>query len=967
MRLAIYAVFLSLLTTQGTTADLYCIFLHSPTDATLANSLNIKPILQIEGGYLILVEPDGAQTMLNSIPDAKLIVGDVSIDDLAVDRSRRPLSEYSENELIFEQKDLKLVRIDRSKPSSYTLAPLRPGPIKMRYTAPHDGLLPGPTSSFELGDIMPQISQDSLESYVHRLEAFTTRLAGTDSNYAARDWIAAKFASFGYDSVTIDPFQGSQLWDYFPVQCYNVIAFKPGSVYPDKQIVIGAHFDAVPDCPGADDNASGTATVLELARVLQDVVLPMSVTFIAFDSEESWMYGSYHYADNAVARGDDIVLMINPDMIAHLTNSDKAKLYYGEESGYAGFWIDMAEQYAGITGYYSGSTASDHLPFQEAGYDVIFVQEYNFSTNYHDPSDISANLNFDYMTRMVQATLATAYNVASAPPPVHPLAIDQPGDGNSLLVRWQPIISSEISEYRIYYRPMEPTPGDLRYVSAGAADSTLLLTGLDEGINYEIFVMAYNQTGMTSIVHDVLYGRPLSHPVLPDSLTAWPLHDAVRLDWQSNNKELDFSHYAILRDGATISMCADTSFVDNDPSLGGDFHDYRVVAVDTDGNYSDTVGAAPVPMRAATLEPDRILAVNRSSNTLNCLVDEVRTGVFMRDALAGYNFDYFSDTAATSSYNNPNKIHLMNMLDYGLLVFGSEGGHVDAIGGRPDLGGILDTLAYYLSIGGKLVLYGRWGDINASDTLDYLANGLDFDDAYHDLLGIDFRVQTASIPVAPDTLLSDFTGAHSLMSGYPDIAWDSAATSQHSLPFRNPSGVPFATWVHIGNPDFEPIYTYESRTGDPSNQGGTVAWRYLGQTYSLTCFDFPVSFMQYSTAVQILRKAVDDMQALPTDNPPPDNGNLPGEFSLSQNYPNPFNPTTVIEYSLPKGSDVELVVFNLLGQRVRTLVDKRQPAGTFAVTWDGRSGSGNSVTSGIYLYRLTAGQHSASRKMLLIK
>jgi hypothetical protein len=94
---------------------------------------------------------------------------------------------------------------------------------------------------------------------------------------------------------------------------------------------------------------------------------------------------------------------------------------------------------------------------------------------------------------------------------------------------------------------------------------------------------------------------------------------------------------------------------------------------------------------------------------------------------------------------------------------------------------------------------------------------------------------------------------------------------------------------------------------------------------------------------------------------------LPRTFRLGQNYPNPFNPTTVIEFSVPERADVKLEIYNILGRKVKTLVERVMPAGDYTVQWDGTNLSGQSVATGIYLYRLTAGDHSASRKMLLLK
>ncbi len=96
-------------------------------------------------------------------------------------------------------------------------------------------------------------------------------------------------------------------------------------------------------------------------------------------------------------------------------------------------------------------------------------------------------------------------------------------------------------------------------------------------------------------------------------------------------------------------------------------------------------------------------------------------------------------------------------------------------------------------------------------------------------------------------------------------------------------------------------------------------------------------------------------------------GVRPFSYSLSNNYPNPFNPSTTISYSLAQRGPVTLRVYNSLGQVVSTLVNEIQPAGAYEVEWDGRSASGNRVASGLYFYRLEAGEFVKSRKMVLLK
>jgi hypothetical protein len=94
---------------------------------------------------------------------------------------------------------------------------------------------------------------------------------------------------------------------------------------------------------------------------------------------------------------------------------------------------------------------------------------------------------------------------------------------------------------------------------------------------------------------------------------------------------------------------------------------------------------------------------------------------------------------------------------------------------------------------------------------------------------------------------------------------------------------------------------------------------------------------------------------------------LPESFSLAQNAPNPFNPQTRIDYDIPKATNVKLEIFNVLGQQVKTLVNDFQEAGAKSVIWDGRDNSGYTVSSGIYFYRMEAGDFSMTRKMMMLK
>ena len=305
------------------------------------------------------------------------------------------------------------------------------------------------------------VSQDSLESYTYRLQAFYRRVTGSDSAVAARNWIRDNFISFGYDSVVFDTFATS------PVSA-NVLAYKTGTTYPDFQIIVGAHFDGVAISPAADDNGSGTAGVLEIARVLHDWPTRVSFVFALFEGEEQGLIGSTHYANEAKARGDSIVYMLNMDMIAQITNNSEANLYYGADLTYSQLWADLADSLFGITASFRGSSSgSDHYPFVQNGYKGTFVQEGIFSTVYHTARDSTSFMNFEYMTRMVKASLATVYVADDNFAPTGTLAFSYP-NGTPDMVPPRQATSVDVDIAGTFNVVIDPAAVNLHYSVNGA-------------------------------------------------------------------------------------------------------------------------------------------------------------------------------------------------------------------------------------------------------------------------------------------------------------------------------------------------------------------------------------------------------------------------------------------------------------------------------------------------------------------
>jgi flagellar hook assembly protein FlgD len=95
--------------------------------------------------------------------------------------------------------------------------------------------------------------------------------------------------------------------------------------------------------------------------------------------------------------------------------------------------------------------------------------------------------------------------------------------------------------------------------------------------------------------------------------------------------------------------------------------------------------------------------------------------------------------------------------------------------------------------------------------------------------------------------------------------------------------------------------------------------------------------------------------------------NIPQEFALYQNFPNPFNPSTTISFDLPNDINVRVEIFDINGRKIHTLVNEPKESGTHHVIWNGEDDRGTSVASGVYVYRIQAGDFVQSKKLLFMK
>ncbi|HOV12385.1 MAG TPA: M20/M25/M40 family metallo-hydrolase, partial [Bacteroidales bacterium] len=184
-----------------------------------------------------------------------------------------------------------------------------------------------------IGDVLTDLNADSIMSHIQHLQAYGTRFLLAPGHKDISLWLQHKLISFGYANAVLDSFEITVEW---PVGSgtmitntqYNVIAELSGLISPEVHYVIGAHYDDILQfggydpylvCPGADDNASGTAAVLEIARVLKEKNFssPATMRFVFFDAEELGTFGSHHFVEDIVAGNEKLEIMFNLDMVGH--------------------------------------------------------------------------------------------------------------------------------------------------------------------------------------------------------------------------------------------------------------------------------------------------------------------------------------------------------------------------------------------------------------------------------------------------------------------------------------------------------------------------------------------------------------------------------------------------------------------------------------------------------------------------
>ncbi|MDY0198359.1 MAG: M20/M25/M40 family metallo-hydrolase [Tenuifilaceae bacterium] len=359
--------------------------------------------------------------------------------------------------------------------------------------------------------LLAQVSGVNITSTVQHLQDYGTRDAYTSQSVVAQQWISQEFTNLGLVVETMDfTMPGGPASD-------NVIATLTGTKYPDQYVVIGGHYDSInrnsSNAPGADDNASGTAAVLEIARILSEQELDRSIIFCAFSGEEYGLYGSAAFAQRCANQGMNILGYFNLDMIGylHVGNTMKTTLIYPQSAqDLANFYTTICATYLPAfvveTGTLSGGD-SDHTSFNNNGFMGIYPFENidAYSPYIHTANDI-IGLSYNNEEQAVvytKASLAAAVTLANRIfPPQNLVAIPQNG---SVVLNWDEMVG--IDNYNVYRDDA---------IIASTVENTYTDNDVSNGTEYVYYITAiYSDTQEESDLSNVATVTPTTPIELP--------------------------------------------------------------------------------------------------------------------------------------------------------------------------------------------------------------------------------------------------------------------------------------------------------------------------------------------------------------------------------------------------------------------------------------------------------------------
>lgn len=321
-------------------------------------------------------------------------------------------------------------------------------------------------------EMLNQVNMDSLEATVQHLQDYGSRIWNSENAFAASDWIASRMEALGLE-VEQQPFNANT-WMGSGAAAPNVIGIQRGTLYPDTYVVCGSHFDSFSyeamygggTAPGADDNATGVASVLESARIMTQYEFEYSIIYCAYGCEEMGLYGSEAYASRCQQQGMDIIGYFNNDMNGYLYG-DQIHIdciYPNSVEPIGTYYMNVGEVYypeLPIRHVNFNQGDSDHTSFNNHGYMGIYpFEDYeHYSPYIHTPNDLigTSVTSFEMSQQYCQMNIACLAEIAN---PV----------GETPVVQCNPVVDfyidypvwKELSWLYLFWRtPEEGSTGEL--------------------------------------------------------------------------------------------------------------------------------------------------------------------------------------------------------------------------------------------------------------------------------------------------------------------------------------------------------------------------------------------------------------------------------------------------------------------------------------------------------------------------
>jgi aminopeptidase YwaD len=272
-------------------------------------------------------------------------------------------------------------------------------------------------------EIAGKVRYDSVYTRLQAYENFGNKGVYSQELKNTAQWIIGFYRGLGYTDIQIDTI------DYHGTELYNIIVTKTGTIFPEKYFIIDGHYDAT-NCPGTDDNGSGTVIVMEVARLLKDISTKYSVKFIHFTGEEAGYVGSRYYINNTVIPQNlDIMLLLNVDMVGGTAGMNNNIIKCERDEGgqsqnnapsaaYTDTLATLTRLYSSLQTVFSNAYGSDYMPFEENGEIITGYYEYNENPYNHTSGDILIHMDplsvFELAKASTAATLyfSNAYNSA---------------------------------------------------------------------------------------------------------------------------------------------------------------------------------------------------------------------------------------------------------------------------------------------------------------------------------------------------------------------------------------------------------------------------------------------------------------------------------------------------------------------------------------------------------------------------